>query len=97
MAELNRRLGEFERWGTQVARFLIVKLVYCVLIFPIGFSIMAAKPKKKAATETHDSIEEQTAAFLRAGGEIQQIASGVTGQQNLAGPRQIVLGKPADK
>ncbi len=58
---------------------------------------MAAKPKKKAATETHDSIAEQTAAFLRAGGQIQEIASGVTGQQNLAGPRQIVLGKPADK
>ncbi|SIT02657.1 hypothetical protein [Neptunomonas antarctica] len=58
---------------------------------------MAAKPKKKAATETHDSIEEQTAAFLRAGGQIQEIASGVTGQHNLAGPRQIVLGKPADK
>ncbi|MEH6649522.1 MAG: hypothetical protein V7707_05765 [Motiliproteus sp.] len=57
---------------------------------------MAAKPKK-SSTETHQSIEDQTAAFLRAGGEIQQVARGTTGQQNIPGPRQIVLGKPSGK
>ncbi|OMH29117.1 hypothetical protein [Motiliproteus sp. MSK22-1] len=56
---------------------------------------MAAKPKKTAATETHQSIEEQTAAFLKAGGKIEQIDRGITGQQNIAGPRHIVLGKPS--
>ncbi len=58
---------------------------------------MAAKPKKSNSSETHQSIEEQTAAFLKAGGEIQQIAQGVTGQQKIAGPRQIVLGRPANQ
>ncbi len=54
---------------------------------------MAASPKKSAPAETHQSIAEQTAAFLKAGGKIDQIAQGVTGQQQLAGPRHIVLGK----
>ncbi|WP_207060876.1 hypothetical protein [Motiliproteus sp. SC1-56] len=58
---------------------------------------MAAKPKKSAAVETHKSIAEQTAAFLKAGGQIQEIPRGVTGQQKMAGPRQIVLGKPATR
>ncbi len=54
---------------------------------------MAAKPQKKeAVVETRQSIEEQTAAFLAGGGEIQKVARGVTGQQKLAGPRHIVLG-----
>ena len=56
---------------------------------------MAAKPKKSAANETHMTIEEQTAAFIKAGGQIQEIPRGVTGQQKVAGPRQIVLGKPS--
>ncbi|MEH6652427.1 MAG: hypothetical protein V7707_20620 [Motiliproteus sp.] len=60
-------------------------------------SVMAAKPKKPTPSETRQSIEDLTAAFLKAGGEIQQVARGVTGQQNLAGPRHIVLGKPSDK
>lgn len=58
---------------------------------------MAAKPKKAAATETSQTIAEQTAAFLKAGGEIQKIAQGVTGQEKIAGPRQIVLGKPSNR
>jgi hypothetical protein len=57
---------------------------------------MAPKPKKAASTETHQSIEDQTAAFLKAGGAIQEVERGVTGQQKLAGPRQIVLGKPSE-
>ncbi|MEH6579980.1 MAG: hypothetical protein V7731_23240 [Amphritea sp.] len=58
---------------------------------------MAAKPKKSAATETRQSIAEQTAAFLKSGGQIQEIAQGVTGQEKIAGPRQIVLGKPSGR
>jgi len=57
---------------------------------------MAAK-KSKSSTETHQSIEEQTAAFLAAGGKIEQVDRGVTGQQSIAGPRHIVLGKSSDK
>jgi hypothetical protein len=60
---------------------------------------MAAKPtrtanKKKAAaaTESSLSIEEQTKAFLNSGGEIEQINSGVSGQQSMAGPKHIRLG-----
>ncbi|MBQ0757917.1 hypothetical protein [Amphritea sp.] len=58
---------------------------------------MAVKSKKSASSETHDSIAEQTAAFLKAGGEIQQIKKGVSGQVNTSGPRQIVLGKPSGR
>lgn len=39
------------------------------------------------------SIEEQTAAFIAAGGKIQQIPSGVSGQVQTSGPRHITLGK----
>lgn len=63
---------------------------------------MAAKPKtiannnkkkQPSAVETSNSIEEQTRAFLQDGGEIQQIKTGVSGQQSLAGPKHITLGK----
>lgn len=43
--------------------------------------------------ESRRSIEEQTAAFLRRGGKIQSIPSGVTGIEKLVGSRQIVLSK----
>lgn len=64
---------------------------------------MATKTKKSstkkaaAASETTQSIAEQTKAFLKAGGNIQQIDRGVTGQVNIPGPRHITLGnnKPA--
>jgi len=58
---------------------------------------MATKPKKSASIETHQSIKEQTDTFLKAGGKIQEVARGITGQQKLAGPRQIVLGNPSTK
>ncbi|WP_437883055.1 hypothetical protein [Pseudomonas sp. LRF_L74] len=39
------------------------------------------KPSKpQPAVETRESIEAQIAAFLNSGGEIQQIAKGVSGQ-----------------
>ena len=50
------------------------------------------KKKQPAATETSTSIEEQTKAFLAAGGKVDQISSGVSGQQSMAGPKHITLG-----
>ncbi len=52
----------------------------------------AAKKKQPAATETSLSIEEKTRVFLEAGGEIEHINSGVSGQQSMAGPKHISLG-----
>lgn len=57
---------------------------------------MAKKsPNKKpaAASETSDSIAEQTAAFLKSGGAIEQIASGTSGQSVVTGKKHITLGK----
>lgn len=63
---------------------------------------MAAKPKtanthnkkkQPSAVETSMSIEEQTRAFLQEGGEIQKIKTGISGQQSLAGPKHITLGR----
>jgi len=39
------------------------------------------------------SIEEQTARFIAAGGKVQQIPLGVSGQVATSGPRHITLGK----
>lgn len=48
--------------------------------------------KASSAVETSESINSQIAAFLKSGGEIQQIAKGVSGQT--FGPsKQISLGK----
>ena len=51
-----------------------------------------AKKKQATATETSQSIEEQTKAFLKAGGKIEHINAGVSGQQSMAGPKHISLG-----
>ncbi len=57
---------------------------------------MVAKAKSKAktpaASETSESIAEQTAAFLKSGGQIEEVANGVSGQTSLSGPRHITLG-----
>jgi hypothetical protein len=45
------------------------------------------------------TIAEETAIFLKSGGKIQQIPTGISGQVNLAGPKHIKLGnnnKPAE-
>jgi hypothetical protein len=39
----------------------------------------AGKKKQPAAVETSESIAAQTAAFLAAGGEIERVDSGVSG------------------
>ncbi|MEX5669642.1 hypothetical protein ABFV57_32810, partial [Pseudomonas neuropathica] len=51
-----------------------------------------SKAKPAPAVETSDSINSQIAAFLKSGGEIQQIAKGVSGQ-TFAPSKQINLGK----
>ena len=55
---------------------------------------MMSKPAKKSGRTkaVPPTIEEQTAAFLKSGGAIQQIPTGVSGQTNLAGPKHITLG-----
>ncbi|MGV8843654.1 MAG: hypothetical protein ACOH2I_10565 [Pseudomonas sp.] len=52
----------------------------------------AMKKKPAAAVETHSSINEQVAAFLKSGGEIQEIPKGVSGQV-FGTSKQITLGK----
>ncbi|GGJ90251.1 hypothetical protein [Pseudomonas matsuisoli] len=50
-----------------------------------------ATPKPAPAVETSESIEAQVAAFLSSGGQIQQIAKGVSGQTQPS--RHITIGK----
>ena len=52
----------------------------------------SAKRKPDPATETSQSLAAQMAAFIKAGGEVQTIPNGVSGQTN--GPsRQITISK----
>lgn len=56
------------------------------------------KPKQEPVVEARRTIEAQTAAFLKAGGQINQIAQGVSGQLNLTGQKNIVISKkPVEK
>jgi SutA RNAP-binding domain len=48
-----------------------------------------AKKKPPAAVETSASIEAQTAAFLAAGGKIENVDRGVSGQQTGYYPRTL--------
>ena len=53
---------------------------------------MASKAtKKEAVVSTREDLAEHSEAFLKAGGKVQQIPSGVSGQTSTSGPRQIVL------
>lgn len=56
---------------------------------------MAAKGKRKAndPVETRQSIEAQTEAFLKSGGQIEKVQSGVSGQIGLGGPKQSAFTK----
>lgn len=60
-------------------------------------TLVPAKKKTSNPVETSASIEEQTRAFLKSGGKIQYIDSGVSGQQSMAGNKHITLGKPTAK
>lgn len=53
---------------------------------------MANKTKKgDDAISSRGDLAEHVEAFLKAGGKVQQIPSGVSGQTSTSGPRQIVL------
>lgn len=54
-----------------------------------------SKKKSPAASETSESIEAQMEAFFAAGGKIDVIDSGVSGQTSVAGPKHITLGNKA--
>lgn len=56
-----------------------------------------ATGQKVAGSKADHSKEEMIAAFLRAGGKIQQIPTGVSGQQNMAGPKHITLGNKPNR
>ena len=43
-----------------------------------------SRPKQSAATETSESIAEQTRRYLKSGKKIQVIKSGISGQPTLA-------------
>lgn len=51
-----------------------------------------SKSKPAPAVETSASLDAQISAFLQSGGEIQQIAKGVSGQVYGAS-KQITIGK----
>ncbi|MDP6537015.1 MAG: hypothetical protein QGG02_11915 [Gammaproteobacteria bacterium] len=52
---------------------------------------MANKSKKESVVSNRDDLAEHIEAFLKAGGKVQQIPPGVSGQTSTSGPRQIVL------
>ena len=52
---------------------------------------MANRMKKMAAVSNRENLSKHVDAFLKAGGKVQQIPSGVSGQTSTSGPRQIVL------
>ncbi len=52
---------------------------------------MANKPKKEAAASSREDLAGHIESFLKSGGKVQQIPSGVSGQTSTSGPRQIVL------
>lgn len=58
---------------------------------PVRQKTTTSKRKQAVAGETHDTIAAQTAAFLKSGGSINKVKSGVSGQQKLTGPRHISL------
>jgi hypothetical protein len=45
------------------------------------------KKKQPAAVETSSTIEDKIKAFLEAGGEIEQVKSGISGQPSMASPK----------
>lgn len=52
---------------------------------------MANKPKKEAVVSSREDLAVHIDAFLKSGGKVQEIPSGVSGQTSTSGPRQIVL------
>ena len=58
----------------------------------LELKLMANRTKKgDDAISSRDDLAKHVEAFLKAGGKVQQIPSGVSGQTSTSGPRQIVL------
>jgi len=55
-----------------------------------------AKKKQPAATQTSESIAEQTRIFLESGKKIQYIEPGISGQQSPAAKKQAAAPAPTD-
>ena len=55
----------------------------------------AGKKKQPSAVETSASIESKIESFLAAGGKIEKIASGVSGQQSMAQKSKPAAPAPA--
>lgn len=61
-------------------------------------SAPVVKERQAPIVEARRTIEEQTALFLKAGGSINKIPQGVSGQLNLTNHKQIVISKkPSEK
>jgi len=53
---------------------------------------MAAKKRGQAApAETSQTIADQTAAFLKHGGKVEEVPRGVSGQTSLAARKHITI------
>ena len=52
---------------------------------------MANRTKKESDISSREDLANHIEAFLKAGGKVQHIPSGVSGQTSSSGPRQIVL------
>lgn len=52
-----------------------------------------AAPKRKAATETRETLQSKVDDFLQSGGEIQQIPSGVSGQPSMGAKKPSPFAK----
>jgi len=52
---------------------------------------MANRARKDNTVSIRKDLAKHIEAFFKAGGKVQQIPSGVSGQTSTSGPRQIVL------
>ena len=52
---------------------------------------MANRARKDNTVRSREDLAKHIEAFFKAGGKVQQIPSGVSGQTSTSGPRQIVL------
>ncbi len=58
----------------------------------VSKSVKAKRQAELPAESRSQSIEQHVAAFLSAGGTIEKIPTGVSGQVNTSGPKHISLG-----
>ena len=54
-------------------------------------SSSSRRRNQAAVIETSESIAEQTAAFLKSGGKVEQVPRGVSGQVSTTGKKHITI------